>query len=54
MEKEYQKFHELKRVYMVVVAEGNGTYDSPVREVKYIFDENLNSLGKIDNLNNKS
>jgi hypothetical protein len=49
MEKEYKKFRGLERVYIVRVAEGNGTEESPIREVIYVFDTNLVELGKIDN-----
>jgi hypothetical protein len=54
MEKEYQKFHGLVPAYIVKVCEGNGTEESPLREVQYVFDESLTEIGKIDSwLNNE-
>lgn len=50
MEKEYQKFNGLKKAFIVKVIEGNGTEDSVAREVVYVFDENLQEIGRIDTL----
>lgn len=49
MRKEYQKFHGLEECYVVKVVEGNGTDESPAREVLYVFSSDLCELGKIDN-----
>jgi hypothetical protein len=46
--KEYQKFHGLQEAYIVRVVEGEGTAESVMREVIYVFDTNLVEIGKID------
>lgn len=41
----------MKRVYMTEHKEGRGIEESPVRIVRTFFDEDGNSLGRIDRLN---
>lgn len=49
MEKEIINFRGFKKVYMVTVCEGQGTEESPLREVKYIYDDDREQfIGKID------
>lgn len=48
MNQEYQKFHGLENAYIVKVVEGNGTDESPAREVIYVFNKNIEQIGKID------
>ena len=45
----YSAFKELQKCFSVVVCEGEGTEDSPKRLFHYIFNENLEQIGIIDN-----
>lgn len=47
-DKEYQHFNGMKQGFIISVVEGNGTEESPSREVHYIYTEDLMELGKID------
>lgn len=47
---EFFNFRGFKKVYMVTVLEGDGTSESPYREVRYIFDDDKDQyLGVITN-----
>jgi hypothetical protein len=46
---EIKRMREFEKVYMICVCEGKGTPESPARIIRYIYDENCNLIGEIDN-----
>lgn len=41
-------FRGIKKAYVATVLEGRGTQENPYREVKYVFDGEMNQIGEID------
>lgn len=50
MNKYYHEFHRLFKANVVEVCEGEGTKDNPAHLVYYVYTENLNLIGKVDEL----
>jgi hypothetical protein len=46
----YHEFHRLFKANVVEVCEGEGTKEDPAHLVYYVYTENLNLVGKIDEL----